>query len=615
MLWLYALVPAESETPGTQITSTITSSYMITITSSCRPDVADCPDGTVTQYGCALASHGAGVLFILVGKWSQADQAATRGQSSRAHFEKAKAQFMKDINPEGKDQTVDPESKDKTTKGPRKRGAASVATATFDALAPAMSGLRTLLQKKRPRSDTTASATATSTTASTSSTHGSRSDTPGTSQDDVTEKSSSMPPTKKLAVLDEAKRLCMSNCIFALTMSARTSPCERYSRHLQWHWAGTLCTRIDVCAALDALPYGLSPGSPPKVPARTAVDFCKETWRRIAKSPRSEERPLHISTPVGLVHLESGAKKAGPEGKNTEQKSSKGGDVKQKSSNGKEAKQRSLDGEVKRYSFVGNEEQNSFKVSHNVGLNRRRTREIPQWPSTTFAIDECHSRIPYRELLQPPQPLNVERDESNLRNSYFAIANFELEVVRDTLARRSVSAPRDLRHRGATLKMKSAAPVDLLFRPDDLRVPPRLTSGPAAMTTPDVPGSERHQVCHECQCRVAGCKCGNTTFPNVTALGKHLVSEHNRGKIDACYWPACSHRHNRASSNHRLHLRLHNLAVPTEHRVVFDPPPLSMLLLVELMEHWVVFDPPPDIKLEEDSTDSSLSGESDEDGS
>jgi hypothetical protein len=52
MLWLYALVPAESETPGTQITSTITSSYMITITSSCRPDVADCPDGTVTQYGC-----------------------------------------------------------------------------------------------------------------------------------------------------------------------------------------------------------------------------------------------------------------------------------------------------------------------------------------------------------------------------------------------------------------------------------------------------------------------------------------------------------------------------------------------------------------------------------
>ncbi|KAF7540816.1 hypothetical protein G7054_g1102 [Neopestalotiopsis clavispora] len=266
-------------------------------------------------------------------------------------------------------------------------------------LAPAMSGLRTLLQKKRPRSDTTASATATSTTASTSWTHGSRSDTPGTSQDDVTEKSSSMPPTKKLAVLDEAKRLCMSNCIFPLTMSARTSPCERYRRHLQWHWAGSLCTRIDVCAALDALPYGLSPGSPPKVSARTAVDFCKETWRRIAKSPRSEERPLHISTPVGLVHLESGAKKASSEGENAEQKSS----------NGKEAKQRSLDGEVKRYSFVGNEEQNSFKVSHNVGLNRRRTREIPQRPSTTFAIDECHCRIPYRELLQPPQPLNVEK--------------------------------------------------------------------------------------------------------------------------------------------------------------------------------------------------------------
>ncbi|KAF7540619.1 hypothetical protein G7054_g1271 [Neopestalotiopsis clavispora] len=52
----------------------------------------------------------------------------------RAQFEKAKAQFMKDINPEGKDQTVDPESKDKTTKGPRKRGAASVATASFDAV-------------------------------------------------------------------------------------------------------------------------------------------------------------------------------------------------------------------------------------------------------------------------------------------------------------------------------------------------------------------------------------------------------------------------------------------------------------------------------------------------
>lgn len=32
-------------------------------------------------------------------------------------------------------------------------------------------------------------------------------------------------------------------------------------------------------------------------------------------------------------------------------------------------------------------------------------------------------------------------------------------------------------------------------------------------------GSERHQVCHERQCRVAGCKCGNTTFPNVRALG------------------------------------------------------------------------------------------------
>lgn len=224
----------------------------------------------------------------------------------------------------------------------------------------------------------------------------------------MTEKSSSMPPTKKLAVLDEAKRLCISNCIFVLTMSARKSPRERYRRHLQWHCAGTLSTRIDVCMALVALPYGLSPGSPPKVSARTAVDFCKETWRRIAKSPRSEERPLHISTPVGLVHLESGAKKAGPGGENAEQKSS----------NGKEAKQRSLDGEVKRYSFVGNEEQNSFKVSHNVCLNRRRTREIPQRPSTTFAIDECHCRIPYRELLQPPQPLNVEKDESNLGNVY-----------------------------------------------------------------------------------------------------------------------------------------------------------------------------------------------------
>jgi hypothetical protein len=425
---------------------------------------------------------------------------------------------------------------------------------------PAMSGLRTLLQKKRPRSDTTASATA-----STSPTHGSRSDTPGTSQDDVTEKSSSMPPTKKLEVLDEAKRLCMSNCIFASTMFARKSPCERYRRHLQWHWAGTLCTRIDVCAALDALPYGLSPGSPPKASARTAVDFCKETWRRIAKSPESEERPLHISTPVGLVHLESGAKKAGSEGENAEQKSSKGGDVKQKSSNGKEAKQRSLDGEVKRYSFVGNEEQNSFKVSHNVGLNRRRTREISQRPSTTFAIDECHCRIPYRELLQPPQPLNVEKDESNLGNVYSRREQHAIGAgitlsraisLLQTLSWRLFAIPwpgEAFRHpeifaiRGATLKMKSAAPVDL-------RVPPRLTSGPAATTTPDVPGSERHQVRHERQCRVASCKCGNTTFPNVTALGKHLVSEHNRGKMDACYWPACSDRHNRASSNHRCEL-------------------------------------------------------------
>ncbi|KAF7540868.1 hypothetical protein G7054_g1101 [Neopestalotiopsis clavispora] len=164
--------------------------------------------------------------------------------------------------------------------------------------------------------------------------------------------------------------------------------------------------------------------------------------------------------------------------------------------------------------------------------------------------------------------------------------------------------------------MKSAAPVDLYFRPDDLRVPPRLTSGPAATTTPDVPGSERHQVRHERQCRVAGCKCGDTTFPNVTALGKHLVSEHNRGKMDACYWPACSHRHNRASSNHRLHLRLHNLAVPTEHRVVFDPP--SRCRCCCWLRSWSTgwsSTPPPDIKLEEDSTDSNLSGESDEDGS
>jgi hypothetical protein len=97
-------------------------------------------------------------------------------------------------------------------------------------------------------------------------------------------------------------------------------------------------------------------------PARTAMDFCKETWRRIAKSPRSEERPLHISTPVGLVHLESGAKKAGSETENAEQKSSARGDLKQKPFNGEESKQKSHSGEVKRYSFVGNEEQNSFKV-------------------------------------------------------------------------------------------------------------------------------------------------------------------------------------------------------------------------------------------------------------
>ncbi|KAF3016874.1 hypothetical protein E8E14_012568 [Neopestalotiopsis sp. 37M] len=111
--------------------------------------------------------------------------------------------------------------------------------------------------------------------------------------------------------------------------------------------------------------YDKSPSPVDKMivsPARTAVDFCKETWRRIAKSPRSEERPLHISTPVGLVHLESGAKKAGSEGENAEQKSSKDDITKKKSFNGEESKQKSNNGEAKRYSFVGNEEQNAFKV-------------------------------------------------------------------------------------------------------------------------------------------------------------------------------------------------------------------------------------------------------------
>ncbi|KAF7537548.1 hypothetical protein G7054_g3638 [Neopestalotiopsis clavispora] len=111
--------------------------------------------------------------------------------------------------------------------------------------------------------------------------------------------------------------------------------------------------------------YDKSPSPVDKMivsPARTAVDFCKETWRRIVKSPKSEERPLHISTPVGLVHLESGAKKACSEGENAEQKSSKDDITKQKSSNGEESKQKSNNGEAKRYSFVGNEEQDSFKV-------------------------------------------------------------------------------------------------------------------------------------------------------------------------------------------------------------------------------------------------------------
>ncbi|ETS87369.1 hypothetical protein PFICI_01197 [Pestalotiopsis fici W106-1] len=49
-------------------------------------------------------------------------------------------------------------------------------------------------------------------------------------------------------------------------------------------------------------------------PGRRAVDFCKETWRRVTKSPKSEERPLHISTPIFFKHTEHGvAKKESPD--------------------------------------------------------------------------------------------------------------------------------------------------------------------------------------------------------------------------------------------------------------------------------------------------------------
>lgn len=51
--------PAESETPGTQITSTITSTSMITIT-SCGPDVTNCPDVTVTQYAATETQYDCG---------------------------------------------------------------------------------------------------------------------------------------------------------------------------------------------------------------------------------------------------------------------------------------------------------------------------------------------------------------------------------------------------------------------------------------------------------------------------------------------------------------------------------------------------------------------------
>ncbi|ETS73885.1 hypothetical protein PFICI_14831 [Pestalotiopsis fici W106-1] len=48
-----------AETPGTQITSTITSTSMITIT-SCGPEVTDCPDVTVTEYAATETQYDCG---------------------------------------------------------------------------------------------------------------------------------------------------------------------------------------------------------------------------------------------------------------------------------------------------------------------------------------------------------------------------------------------------------------------------------------------------------------------------------------------------------------------------------------------------------------------------
>ncbi|ETS86550.1 hypothetical protein PFICI_00378 [Pestalotiopsis fici W106-1] len=80
----------------------------------------------------------------------------------------------------------------------------------------------------------------------------------------------------------------------------------------------------------------------------------------------------------------------------------------------------------------------------------------------------------------------------------------------------------------------------------------------------DKDGSERHMATHTMECRVAGCAKRGEPFESSRKLGEHLVKEHNQGDTEICHWPQCSNAGSRTSSNHVLHLRLHNHRLPAE---------------------------------------------------